>query len=91
MPLESSYVPQVKNIEFKIGTLKVRVGAISNESYFYNPNSSGKNISPYCISQLLPNGCKYRCIWIQSGAIFLGRKNLEGGIIAITAAIYSKI
>ena len=28
-----------------------------------------------------------RRIWIQSGALFLGRKNLEGGIIAITAAI----
>ena len=34
MPLESSYVPHVKNIEFKIGTSKVRVGAISNESFF---------------------------------------------------------
>ena len=32
-----------------------------------------------------------RRIWIQSGALFLGRKNLEGGIIAINAAIYSKI
>ena len=45
MALESSYVPHVKSIELKIGTSKVRVGAISNESYFYNPNSSGKNIS----------------------------------------------
>ena len=35
-----------------------------------------------------------RRIWIQSGALFLGRKNLEGGdtlVIALTVAIYSKI
>ena len=76
MPLESSYVPQVKNIEFKIGTSKVWVGAISNESYFFNnPNSSGRNISHSAFHSCFQMDANIeRRIWIQSVAFFWGVK-----------------
>ena len=80
MPLDLD-VPHVKNIEFKIGTSKVRVGAISNESYFFNnPNSSGRNISPKCISKLFPNGCKYRETHLEQSAAFFWDVKIEDAL-----------